>query len=553
MKRQLGCFMAAIGLMCVPLAWGQSTSSGGSGSTSSGGSSSTSTSGSSASSGSTSSGSASSDSSSSSASSNGSPSNGSSSNGSSQGVFTNWGANDQNGSGQSDQSQSGSSGSGDTGQIGSGNGIGGGIGGDNTQSGASGPQDTFGHPETLPPLNLFGDVASRTGLTLTTTVGNTLQYNTQSNAPGFWNNLSNFGGGIGISQVRSKVFWSLGYNGGINYTTGYQTVSYTTLNQVGSFRLNWEISPRWQFKIKDNYLYSDDPFSPFFEYIGQPAPNNPNPVLYFPQQVVEQNQATASLLYKLTAHDSLIFSGQESFQHYLRGSVSTLWNSTTYGGAVFLQHQFSPKLVGGGGYNFTALDFGHGESRAGINMIQGFVAYTFSPNLTVSGWVGPELTNSKDIIPVFCYQLGCFYSITHSSQWNVAEGGTVRWKAAANNFFGLDFAHQITNGGGLLGAVNFYQVTTTFSRPLTNMWFLNFGAYYSNSLSISQFAANQYLDSLSGAIGVGRKLFNNHWTANAYVALIDQKQNYVGLPSTVTTSGLGVTLSYAWNHALGGW
>ena len=400
---------------------------------------------------------------------------------------------------------------------------------------------------------MFGDVTSHTGLTLTTSAGNIVQYNTGNNAPTYWDNLSQLTGGIGISQVGTKLFWSLGYVAGFDYTSGLEGGNYTTLNQAGSFNLHWLISPRWQFKIKDSYLYSDDPFAPFLEYIGQPAPNNPNPILYFPQQVVEQNQATASLLYKLTAHDSLIFSGQESFQHFLRGAISPLWNSTTYGGAVFLQHQFSPKLVGGGGYNFTALDFGHGESRAGINMIQGFVAYTFSPKLTVSGWVGPELTNTKDVVPVFCYQQGCFYQIMHGSNWNIAEGATVKWKVAADNFFGLQFTHQITNGGGLLGAVNFYQVATTFSRPLTRMWYLSIGGLYSNSLSISQFYASQYLDQITGTIGLGRKLFNDHWSANTYIAFIDQRQNYVGLPSTVTTTGLGFTLGYAWNHFLGGW
>jgi hypothetical protein len=401
-------------------------------------------------------------------------------------------------------------------------------------------------------LNLFGDVASHTGLSLVTSAGSMVQYNTN---PTYWNNLATVGGGIGISQVRKTVFWSLGYSGGINYTSGLQDTSPTNLNQGASFHLNWAIAPRWQFKISDRYLYSDDPFAPFFEYIGQPTPNNPNPVLYFPEEVVEQNQARASLLYKLSAHDAIIFSGDESFQHYLRGTVSTLWNTTTYGGAAFFQHQFTPKLVGGGGYTFTSLDFGDGESRAGINMFQTFVAYNFSEHLTASAWVGPELTNTKDVIPVFCspYLGGCFYQITHGSTWNIAEGATVKWQASANNFFGLQFAHQVTNGGGLLGVVNYYQVTTTYSRPLTRMWYFSLGGLYTNSLSVSSFAANEYVDNITGTIGVSRKLFNDHWSASTYLAFIDEKQNFTGVPGTYTTSGIGFTLSYVWNHALGGW
>jgi hypothetical protein len=526
MKRQLGCLLAAVGLMFAPFLWSQSSTSGDSGWAS--------TSGSSGSSTSTSSGTA-----------------GSTSGSSSQGVFTNWSANDQSGSGQSDQSQSGSTDNGQSDSGQSGGGLSGG-GSDTSQPGVSGPQDTFGHPETLPALNLFSDISSRTGLSLSTSAGNVEQYVTGSDYPSYWQNLSLLTGGIGITQVRPKMFWSINYAGGYSYTTGLGGYNYSELNQSAGFRMNWQVAKRWQFKLKDNYLYSDDPFAPFFTFIGSPAPNDPNPVLYLPQTVVEQNQANASLLYQVGPHDAVIFSGQESFQHYLRGAISSLWNSTTYSGAVFYQHQFSPKLVGGGGYNFGALDFGHGESRAGINQFQGFIAYTFSPRLTVSGWVGPELTNTKDVVPVFCYQGGCFIQITHTSVWNIAEGATVKWKTSANNFFGLDFTHQITNGGGLLGAVSLYQVAMTYSHPLSRFWYLSAGLLYDNSLSVSSFAANQYLKTLTGTLGVSRKIFNDAWSVNAYYAFIDQKQNYIGLPGTVTTSGIGFTLAYVWHHALGG-
>ena len=192
-------------------------------------------------------------------------------------------------------------------------------------------------------------------------------------------------------QVRPKLLWSLGYNGGVSTTTGAVYSTYSNLNQAVNAHIIWAFANRWQFRFKDSYFYSDDPFQPFFTFLSAPTPNNPNPVIYFPQTVLEQNQATADITYLLGPHDSVDFYGGESFQHYLRGIATSnnsgfnpgaLWNSTTYSGGVFYQHVFSPRLSGGEGYIFTAMDFGHGQSRAGVQTFQTYVTYRISPRMT---------------------------------------------------------------------------------------------------------------------------------------------------------------------------
>ncbi|HUI83748.1 MAG TPA: hypothetical protein VL240_05965 [Candidatus Binatia bacterium] len=422
---------------------------------------------------------------------------------------------------------------------------------DSSQQGSSGPQELFTHPEQLPPLNLFREVTSHTGVTFNTTVGDLVQYNSGgSGYSRYWSNLSSASAGVNIFQSRSDLVWNLTYTGGLSQSTA-ASYNYSNLNQFAAARIVWRFAKRWQLRIKDSFLYSDDPFQPFLTYLGNPAPNNPNPAIYLPQNVLEQNQGDVDLTYLLGKHDTLNFIGGESFQHYLRGAPSSLWNSTTYTGGAFYQHNFSARLAAGGGYTFTALDFGHGASRAGVQMLEGFAAYSFSPRTTLSGWVGPELTNTKDAVPIFCLGNGCLYEILHNHFVNLAEGATFRWQASSSNSFGLDFSHQVTNGGGVLGAVNYYQVAATYSRPLTRAWSLGAGYVYSSSLSVSGFRADQYLYGSQGTVGVSRRVFNDAWTLNAYYAFIHQSQNYFGLPATLTTSGLGFTLRYVWDHPFG--
>lgn len=433
---------------------------------------------------------------------------------------------------------------------------------DDSQSGLGGPQATFSHPEKLPPLNLFSEATAHTGLGFSFGLGEIAQYTAgYANQPSYWSALSLVNAGLSIVQVRPTLVWSLGYTGGITNTAATVYNTYSNLNQTVNLHVTWNLSSRWQFRLKDNFLYSDDPFQPFLTYLSEPTPNNPNPVLYFPQTVVEQNQATGDLTYRLNSHDAIDFYGAESFQHFLRGSqinngsfgLGSLWNSTTYAGGGFYQHQFSPKLTAGGGYIFTALDFGHGQSRAGVQMIQINATYHFSPRLTVSGWVGPQFTGTKDLVPLVCFPSGCLIEQQHHNYVNAAEGANVVWQASNSNSFGMQFSHSITNGGGLFGAVHFTQIAGTFSRPLNHVWNFAAGALYARSDSITNFNGDQYLHGLQSTINFSRRI-KEAWTFNGYYAYIHQTQNYygaLGLPVTLATSGLGLTVQYSWNHSLG--
>jgi hypothetical protein len=475
------------------------------------------------------------------------------------------GATNQQQAGSTDPSQNGAasvspSGYGDT-QSGSGDLTQSGSG-DQSQSGLGGPQATFSHPEKLPPLNLFGDVVSHTGLSISATTGESALYTNQAGGyAGYWESYSLFGGAISIVQARPTLMWSLSYGAGLNNSLAGSYGSYTSLNQSANGNVIWAFAKRWQLRVKDSYFYSDDPFQPFFTFLGQPTPNNPNPVYYFPQTVVEQNQGTVDLTYMLGAHDTLNFTGGESFQHYLRGLQSessgflgsSLWDSTTYSGGGYYQHQFTPQFSGGGGYNFTAMDFGHGQSRAGVQMFQLFANYKFSPRFQVSAWVGPELTGTKDIVPVFCLPDGCLVEVQHNTYFNIAEGGNFTWTASNHNSISGQFSHSVVNGGGIFGAVKYYAATATYSRPLTRVWNFSAGFNYSNSKSISTYQGDQYLYATQGIVSASRS-FSRALFFSGYCAFVHETQNYYGLlgvPQTLSTSGVGFTLRYSWDHALG--
>ena len=457
------------------------------------------------------------------------------------------GSTDQSQSGSTDQSQNGST---DQSQNGS---------TDQSQQSSTGPQVAYTHPEQLPPLTLLNEVTANTGIRLSMTTGLLTNYESYGGSSGgYWQNLGMITGGVHITQIRPTLFWDVGYSGGVSLSalTVRGARDYSSLNQNGGANILWQFSKRWQLAVRDGYVYSNDPFEPYLTIDGVPTFNNPNPVVYLPLAVTEANVGSVNLTYQMGGHDSLSFTGGESFQRYNNTSFSAN-NSFTYSVGSYYQHSFSARLSAGGGYSFTALDYGHGLSRSGIEGMIGFANYQLSPTMYVTAFAGPEYTASKDIVPTFCFPgYGCFgYHAVHQAQWDVAEGGTFGW-SKTRNAVRVGFRHQNSNGGGLLGTVRLYQLTAGYRRALTQRWNFSAGVSYNNSASISQFHglgahANEFLKIIQGTVNLSRNI-SQSWNATIYYAVIHERQNYyTPQPTTLGTNGVGITLKYSWGHSLG--
>ena len=396
----------------------------------------------------------------------------------------------------------------------------------------------------------MSEVTANTGLRLSLSAGVSGDSNASGGTGSDWLGLGLLQGTFGITQFRPKVSWNFNYGGGTTLSLGGGNY-YNSVTQVGAAGFLWQISQRWQLTMNDSFYYTDDPFEPYLTVNYIPTFNNPNPTIYIPEATTTGNTGTGDLTYVLSAHDTLDFSGFQNFLRYQQ-TLQSLQNSYMYAGAGFYQHIVSAKLSVGGGYEFTALDFGHGQSRAGIQTFEGFVTYKINASMSVSGWAGPEYSNTKDLIPIFCFPgYGCIYSVIHSTSWDVAEGGTFNWTHPRNAAH-IKFSHRITNGGGLLGAVDLYLVELGYRKILTPRWAFNAGALYGNNVSISHYHLNQYLNSITAQAGLLRTI-NQSWTANLYYAIIEQRQKNV--PGYTNPQWLdnriAASIQYSWGHSLG--
>jgi hypothetical protein len=417
------------------------------------------------------------------------------------------------------------------------------------QQAATGPQPVFNHPEQRPPLALLDEVTAQSyinlGLGLTTAW--------DSNAAAFSyqhysQTLFIASPSLQLKQTRPTLTWYVGAAGGITTSTipGY----YNSSSPSANAGVLWQINQHWQFSVNDNYMYSFDPFQQYLVFSSAPTYNQPNPTIYVPLTTTEANYGNIDLTYQITAHDSLTFTGTEDFRRYLHNTYSA-YNLYSWGGSGAYQHVFSPRLSAGGAYSFTSLDFGHGQSRSGIQSIQAFASYQLGPHMVVTGWVGPEYTATKNLVPILCTPYGCYIEVAHNSSWQTAFGGNFGWQGQRNAVT-VGGSKSVSDGGILLGVVKVYQFNGNFVRQLSPRWSFNLGAMYGNNTGYATQLQLQHLNSFTANLGFTRQLTPSLSAAMQYLRFWETQKNVIGAAAPKWTDNrLQFTLQYNWGHSLG--
>ena len=114
-----------------------------------------------------------------------------------------------------------------------------------------------------------------------------------------------------------------------------------------------------------------------------------------------REQRLLTLTNQLTKVDSLAFVGTERLRSTSTYNLVTsvpFYNLISYGGRANYNHRSIARLSLGAGYAYNSLDFGKGVQRSGIQTIEGTVDYVIRPNMSISGWVGPEHTTTKSLV-----------------------------------------------------------------------------------------------------------------------------------------------------------
>lgn len=424
-----------------------------------------------------------------------------------------------------------------------------------TQS--TGPKPEYTQIDPGKTLDFLGEAVGRSNLSLGMNFQATYDTNIAAFSPKSLAQESYlFGPHIGITQLRPKLALNLSYDGGLGV---YQQLpNSNTYAQTGTADVLYQFTSHWQGHAADRYSYNANPFGSYFTIIGQPSPSDPNPNTYVPFAVANQNTVNADLSYQMNRHDTITFTGGESFRRYSNYSntytfATGLYNMVSFTGGANYSHKFSAQFSAGGGYNFTSLDFSHGQQRSGVNALQGFVNYQMTRSFSVSGWAGPEYITAKTLIRFF----GQTYTLLQQD-WVPAFGVNLGWQGMRDSFT-AGLSRQVSDGGGLLATTTVYDVNAAYRRKLTAKLDGWLSAMYGNNASFAATNLNRQLfpdrkfTLLQTIFQLNRPITQQIMTTLAYSYIREtQKAIYViNATGTYTDNRVWFNIQYTWNHPLG--
>ncbi|MGA9564922.1 MAG: hypothetical protein WBS19_05295 [Candidatus Korobacteraceae bacterium] len=418
-----------------------------------------------------------------------------------------------------------------------------------------GPQPAYIYPDTTPSLDFLSQSIENSSITLGIGAGfsyDSNAYSSTGSAQNFW--LFHIGPSIKIQQFFPKFSWNLSYAPGYQVYTNVSGPSNPNSNlfsQHASGGFLWQLSPHWQLIGSDNFTYSANPFDSFLATPGTPTMNNPNPVSYYPLTQYTLNTGLLTLTDRLTKADTLSFSGSENLRRTSTYNLLTaypFYNLVSYGGRANYAHQLSPRLTLGAGYDYNSLDFGHGQQRSGVQTISMTADYLIRPNMTISGWIGPEYTSTKTIvgIPILGQTV---YLTTYGSLWSTSLGANFGWQSLRNSVQ-AGFVRQVSDGGGIIGTSQANSVNANYRRKITAKMDVLLGARYlhdvSTTVSSRQFN-NFYINT-----GLTYKFAKSLTATGQYTYVHYNQSNTILLGAPNYNSNIvGVSVNYTWNHPLG--
>jgi hypothetical protein len=422
---------------------------------------------------------------------------------------------------------------------------------------STGPKREYTQIDPGKTLDFLGEAVGRSSLSL----GFNFEAAYDSNVSAFGtqslSQVSYFlGPHIGIVQIRPKMALNFSYDGGLGI---YEKLSNANnFAQTGTADLIYQFTSHWQGHASDRYTYNANPFGAYFTIVGQPSPSDPNPNTYVPFAITNQNLVEADLSYQMNRYDTITFNGSETFRRYSNyGSNYTfqgsLYNLISFSGGANYSHKFSAKLSAGGGYNFTSLDFSHGQQRSGISALQAFVNYQVNKSWSVSGWAGPEYITAKTLLAFF----GQTYTLLQAD-WVPAFGLNLGWQGQRQSFFG-GISRQVSDGGGLLATTTVWSGNLGYRRKLTAKMDGTATASYGNNASFAASNLNRQLfpdrkyTLLQTTFQANRPITRQVMGTVAYSYIRETQKNiYVANAATIYNDNrIWFNLQYTWNHSLG--
>lgn len=360
---------------------------------------------------------------------------------------------------------------------------------------------------------------------------------------------------IELDQTRSRLHWTLAYFGGFTANQRLTTRNQGSHNLSGS--LQYRLSPHVDLRLSDSFLDTTGFLQQFQNGLGTPVTgpiNQPNPTLITPLAKNLANTGTANLSYQFSADDSLGVGGTFYDSHFRDqpASSATLMDTSTRSGNAFLNHRFSPRNWTTVTYQFERFE---SEPAADRTVTHSFLlSHTIylQPRMTLSFFVGPEYTQLDTVTVTMnvAPPVISFATVSNAEHHlSVSGGGGFGWQGEHTSVR-LDVSRKVSDGGGLLKAVQLTSVGGGIRQQVAKSTALHISALYGHNRELGNTATSALLNSASAGAGVEQRLPVNFMLRLDYNRDY-QKGNSVSPLGSVNHNRGSISISYNFTRPLG--
>jgi hypothetical protein len=340
------------------------------------------------------------------------------------------------------------------------------------------------------------------------------------------------------------------------YATGYtfyqRESSLNESDQNASIDLQYRVSPHFTVSARDGFQKSSNVFN-------QPnlasalavsgGTQEANFSVIAPIAELLRNSGNVGITYQFAANGMVGASGTFTNLHYPnQAEVPGLFDSSSQGGSAFYSFRISKKHYIGVTYQYQRLLSSptEGQNETQTQSVLLFYTLSLSSRFSVSVYGGPQYAN---VGPQFSDTASTPSPVFRS--WNPQAGGSLGWQGRLTSA-ALSYAHVISGGGGLIGAVKMDSATASIRQQMTrNLTGSIAGGYAQNDVLGSVFLVSANGHTISGTASLQQQFGQHIALQLGYTRLHQDYGGVAVLAATPNTNRELVSISYRFSRPLG--
>ena len=220
----------------------------------------------------------------------------------------------------------------------------------------------------------------------------------------------------------------------------------------------------------------------------------------------------------------------------------------------FYTHRMARSYWVGGAYEYQRLSFSPGIDQATTHSFLLFNTIYLRPRMSISMFGGPEYWdyNSQQITQVITVPVVLVVSTPVSRQkWTYSAGASFNWQGERTSVQ-LGASRRISDGGGILGAVELVSAQAALRQKITRSTTLAFGGIAGDNRLLANFnGVADRLRSVSGSAALEQMLGRSFMVSLGYGRDYQRQSGGTPPPTDVNHNRGWVSLTYNFSKAIG--